>query len=63
MNFMDMICNLQEEVIQEQIDEARRQGEREGRLQVLNQLTNNQRKELGKREYLTYTRRNEYSTP
>jgi hypothetical protein len=35
MNFMDMICNFQEEeVTQEQIDEARRQGEREGRLWV-----------------------------
>jgi hypothetical protein len=34
MNFMDMICNFQEEeVTQEQINEARRQGEREGRLQ------------------------------
>jgi hypothetical protein len=64
MNFMDMICNFQEEeVTQEQIDEARRQGEREGRLWALNQLTDNQRKELRKREYLTYTRRNKASAP
>jgi len=29
----------------------------------LNQLTDDQRKELRKREYLTYTRRNKASTP
>jgi hypothetical protein len=64
MNFMDMICNFQEEgITQEQIDEAKRQGEREGRLWALNQLTDNQRKELRKREYLTYNRRNKASSP
>jgi len=46
MKFMDMICNFQEEeVTQEQIDEAKRKGEREGRLRVLNQLTDDQRKQ------------------
>ena len=59
---MDMICNFQEEeVIQEQIDEAKRQGEREGRLWALNQLTDDHKKELKKREYLTYTRRNKHA--
>jgi hypothetical protein len=64
MNFMDMICNFQEEeVTQEQIDEAIRHGEREGRLWALNQLTDDQRKEIRKREYFTYTRINKASSP
>jgi hypothetical protein len=64
MNFMDMVCNLQEEeVTQEQIEEARRHGEREGRLRALNQLKDDQRKELRKREYLTYIRINKASAP
>jgi hypothetical protein len=40
------------------IDEARRKGAREGQLRVLNQLTEDQRKELKKSEILTYARRN-----
>jgi hypothetical protein len=61
---MDMINNFQEEeVTQEQIDEARRKGEREGRLWVLNLLIDDQRKELRKREFLTYTRRNKSLIP
>jgi hypothetical protein len=64
MNFMDKICNFQEEdVTQEQINEARRKGAREGRLRVLKQLIDDQRKELRKREFLTYTRRNKASVP
>jgi hypothetical protein len=64
MNFMDMICIfLEEQVTQEQINEARRQGEREGRLQALNQLTVDQKKELRRREYLIYTIRNKASAP
>ena len=40
MIFMDMIYNFQEEEdTQEQIDKAKRQGEREGRLWALNKLT------------------------
>jgi hypothetical protein len=64
MNFMHMICIFQEEKItQEQINEARREGGREGRLWTLNRLTNDQKKELRKREYLTYTRKNKASAP
>jgi hypothetical protein len=64
MNFIDMICVFQEEqVTQEHINEARRRGEREGRLMALNQLTDDQEKELRRREYLTYTRRNKASAP
>jgi hypothetical protein len=64
MKFMDMICNFQEEeVTQEYIDEDKRKGARERRLWVLNLLTDDQRKELRKREFLTYTRRNKASVP
>jgi hypothetical protein len=64
MKFMDMICNFQEEeVTHEQIEESRRHGEREGRLRALNQLTDDQRKELRKRAYLTYIRINKASVP
>jgi hypothetical protein len=50
MNFMDMICNFQEEeVTHEHIDEAKRQGEREGRLWALSQLKYDYRKEMRKR--------------
>ena len=58
-----MICNLKDEqVTQEQINEARRIGEREGRLRALSKLTNDQNKELRRREILTYRRKN-YSAP
>jgi hypothetical protein len=64
MNFINMICVFQEEqVTQEHINESRRRGEREGRLQALNQLTNDQKKELRRREYLTYTRINKALSP
>jgi hypothetical protein len=64
MNFMDMICSFQEEeVTQEHINEARIKGERKGRLWTLNQLIGNQKKELRKREYLTYTRINKNLPP
>jgi hypothetical protein len=64
MNFIDMICVFQEEkVTQEHINEDKRRGEREGRLRALNQLTNYQKKELRRREYLTYNRRNKDSNP
>jgi hypothetical protein len=64
MNFMDMICIFQEEqVTQEQINEAKRRGEREGRLWALNQLIDDQKKELRRREYFTYTRINKASAP
>jgi hypothetical protein len=58
-----MICNFDhEQVTQEQINEARRIGEREGRLQALNKfLTDDQKKELSRREIMTYTRRNKAS--
>jgi hypothetical protein len=57
INFM--ICNLNnEQVTQEQINEARRIGEREGRLQALSKLTDDQNKELRRREILTYKRKN-----
>jgi hypothetical protein len=50
MNFMDIICTFQEEhITHEHIDEARRWGERKGRLQALNNLIDNQ-KELRRRE-------------
>jgi hypothetical protein len=52
MNFMDMIHVLQEEqVTEEHINEARRRGEREGRLRSLNRLRDDQNKELRRREY------------
>jgi hypothetical protein len=52
-----MICNLNnKQVTQEQINEARRIGEREGRIQALNKLRDDQKKEL--REILTYRRKN-----
>jgi hypothetical protein len=64
MNFIDMICVFQEEqVTQEQIHEARRRREREGRLRALNQLIDDQKKELRRREYLTYIRRNKALAP
>jgi hypothetical protein len=50
MNFMDMICVSQEEqVTKEKINESRRQEERQGRLQALNKLTYDQKKELKRR--------------
>jgi hypothetical protein len=59
-----MICNFEkEQVTQEQINEARRQGEREGIIWALNHLTDDQKKELRRRQYLNYTRRNEVSSP
>jgi hypothetical protein len=62
LNFMDMIFIFQEEqVTQEQINEARRWEETKERLRALNQLKDDQ-KELRRREYLTYTRRNKGST-
>jgi hypothetical protein len=62
INFM--ICNFNDEqVTQEQINEARRIGEREGRLWALNKLTDDQKKELRRREILTYTRRKNASAP
>jgi hypothetical protein len=44
------------------ISEARRRGEEE-RLWALNKLKNDQKKELMRMEYLTYTRRNKASSP
>jgi hypothetical protein len=59
-----MICNFEkEQVTQEQINEARRQGEREGIIRALNRLTDDRKKELRRRQYLNYTRRNEVSAP
>jgi hypothetical protein len=52
-----------EQVTQEQINEARIIGEREGRLQTLNKLTDDQKKELRRRELLTYTKRKNASSP
>jgi hypothetical protein len=61
MNFM--ICNLNDEqVTQEQINEARRIGEREGRLRALSKLTDDQKKE-SRREILTYKRKNALAPP
>jgi hypothetical protein len=62
INFM--ICNFNDEqVTQEQINEARRIGEREGRLWALNKLTDDQKKELRRREILTYRRKNASAPP
>ena len=59
-----MICNFNNEYItQEHINEARRIGEREGRLRALNKLTDDQKKELRRREYLNYTRINKNAFP
>jgi len=59
---MDIILVFQEDqVTQEQINESRRKGEREEILQALNQSTYDQKKELRRMEYLTYTRRNKAS--
>jgi len=59
-----VICNFREEdITQKQIDEVEKRGAREGRLRVLNQLTEDQRKELRKKEVLTYARRNKASVP
>jgi hypothetical protein len=59
-----VICNFEDEqVTQEQINEARRREEREGRLWALNKLTDDMKKELKRREILTYTRRNKASSP
>jgi hypothetical protein len=64
MNLMDMIYNFQEEYItKEHIDEVRKRGAREGQIRVLNQLIEDQRKELRKKEILTYDRRNKTSNP
>jgi hypothetical protein len=64
MNFMDMIYSFQEEEFtQEHINEAKRQGEREGRLRALNKLADDQKKELRKMEYLTYSKINRDSSP
>jgi hypothetical protein len=49
-----MICNFREgDITQEKNDEVRKRGAREGRIRVLNQLTEDQRKELRKNEVLT----------
>jgi hypothetical protein len=62
MNFM--ICNLNDQqVTQEHINEARRIGEREGRLQALSKLTYDQKKELKRREILNYIRKNALVPP
>jgi len=45
-------------ITHKQIDEAQRRGTREGRLWALNNLTKYWRKELKKKEILTYARRN-----
>jgi hypothetical protein len=59
-----MICHFNDEhVTQEQINEARRIGEREGRLRALNKLTNNQKKELRRREILIHRRKNTSAPP
>jgi hypothetical protein len=59
-----MICNLNDEhVTQEHINEARRIGEREGRIQALNKLTDDQKKELRRREILTCRRKNASAPP
>jgi hypothetical protein len=59
-----MICNFDDEqVTQEKINEARRIEERKGRLQALNKLTDDQKKELRRRKILNYTRRKNASTP
>jgi hypothetical protein len=60
INFM--ICNLNDEqVTQEQINEARRIGERKGRIWTLNKLIDDQKKELRRREILTYRRKKCFS--
>jgi hypothetical protein len=49
-NFMDMICNFREEYItHKNIDEVIKRGAREGRLRVLNQLTEDQKKGIEKK--------------
>jgi hypothetical protein len=53
-----MICNINDEqVTQEKINESKRIGEREGRICALNKLTGDQKKELRRREILTYKRK------
>jgi hypothetical protein len=62
MNFV--IFNLNDEqVTQEEINESRKIGEIEGRLQSLSKLTDDQKKELRRREIITYRRKNIASPP
>jgi hypothetical protein len=59
-----MICNLNNEhVTQEQINEAKIIGERVGRLWAVSKLIDDQKKELRRREILTYKRKNVSSPP
>jgi hypothetical protein len=53
-----MIFNFNDEkVTQEQINEGRRIRERDGRIQALNKLTDDQKKELMRRDILTYRKK------
>jgi hypothetical protein len=62
-NINFMICNFDnEQVTKEHINEAKRIGEREGRFQDLNKLIDDQKKELRRRDIITYRREN-YLSP
>jgi hypothetical protein len=57
INFI--ICNLNEEqTAQDLVDKTRRIGEREERIWALSKLTDDQRKDLKRREILVYKRKN-----
>jgi hypothetical protein len=67
MNFIDTIFACQDDeyvdITPEQLEEVRKRGSRKGRLRALNQLDENTKNKLRKKEILTYARRNRASAP
>jgi hypothetical protein len=67
MNFIDTIFACQDDeyvdITPEKIDKVRRRGSRKERLRALNQLDENTKNKLRKKEIFTYARRNRASVP
>jgi hypothetical protein len=67
MNFIDTIFSLQYDeyvhITLEQLEEVGKRGAKKGRLKALNQLDENTKNELRKKEILTYARRNIVPVP
>jgi len=67
MNFIDTIFFLQDDeyvhITPKTLEEARKRGARKGRLKALNQLDENTKNELRKKEILTYARGNKVLFP
>jgi hypothetical protein len=67
MNFIDTIFVCQDdeyvEITQEQLEEVNKRGARKGRLLALNQLDENTKNELRKKEILACARRNRVPVP